>query len=91
VEKFIHRENVALYKKHLTEPHTDAERKVLLRLLADEEATRQRHRWRVSPDVSRSRQRTVEATRDRAGIPSSPMGLLPAPKVANWERSARST
>ena len=38
MEKFIHRENVALYKKHLTEPHTDVERKVLLRLLSDEEA-----------------------------------------------------
>jgi hypothetical protein len=35
VEKFVHRENVALYMKHLLEPHTDAERKVLL---ADEEA-----------------------------------------------------
>jgi hypothetical protein len=36
VEKFIHRENVALYKKCLGEPHTEAERKVLVKLLADE-------------------------------------------------------
>jgi hypothetical protein len=38
VEKFIQRENVALYKTRLGEPLTDAERKILLRLLADEEA-----------------------------------------------------
>jgi hypothetical protein len=38
VDKFIHRENLALHKKRLTEPHTDAERKVLLKLLAEEEA-----------------------------------------------------
>ena len=38
MEKFIHRENLALYKKRLAEVHTDAEREVLLKLLADEEA-----------------------------------------------------
>jgi hypothetical protein len=38
VEKFIHRENVALYKKCLGEPQTEAERKVLVKLLADEVA-----------------------------------------------------
>jgi hypothetical protein len=38
VEKFIHRENVALYKKCLGEPHSEAERKVLVKLLADEVA-----------------------------------------------------
>jgi hypothetical protein len=38
VEKFIHRENVALYKKYLAEPHTDAERKIILMPLAEEEA-----------------------------------------------------
>jgi hypothetical protein len=38
VEKFIQRENVTLYKKRLAEPHTDAEHKILLKLLADEEA-----------------------------------------------------
>ena len=37
MEKFIHRENLALYKKRLAEPHTDAEREVLLRLLTEEE------------------------------------------------------
>jgi len=36
--KFIHRENLALFKKCLAEPHTYAEREVLLRLLADEPA-----------------------------------------------------
>jgi len=38
VEKFIQRENVALYRKRLAEPHTEAEHKILLKLLADEEA-----------------------------------------------------
>ena len=31
MEKFIHRENLALYKKCLEEPHTAAEREVLLK------------------------------------------------------------
>ena len=38
MEKFIHEENLALFKKRLAEPHTDAEREVLLKLLADEKA-----------------------------------------------------
>jgi hypothetical protein len=38
VEKFIQRENVTLYKKRLAEPQTDGERKIILKLLADEEA-----------------------------------------------------
>ena len=37
-EDRLQRENVALYKTRLGEPLTDAERKILLRLLADEEA-----------------------------------------------------
>jgi len=38
MERFIHRENRALYKKRLAEPHTDAEHAVLLKLLAEETA-----------------------------------------------------
>jgi hypothetical protein len=38
LEKYIHRENLTLFKKRLAEPHSDAEREVLLKLLADEEA-----------------------------------------------------
>jgi hypothetical protein len=38
MEKYIHRENLTLFKKRLAEPHSDAERQVLLKLLADEEA-----------------------------------------------------
>jgi hypothetical protein len=38
MEKFIQRENLALLKRRLAEPHTDAEREVLLKLLADEKA-----------------------------------------------------
>jgi len=38
MKKFIHEENLALLKKRLAEPHTDAEREVLLKLLAGEKA-----------------------------------------------------
>ena len=38
MDKYIHRENLALFKKRLTEPHDAARHKVLLKLLADEEA-----------------------------------------------------
>jgi hypothetical protein len=38
MDKFIHRENLALFRKCLAETRDDAERKVLLKLLADEEA-----------------------------------------------------
>jgi hypothetical protein len=38
MEKFIHRENLALFKKRLAESHSDAEREVLLKFLAEEEA-----------------------------------------------------
>jgi hypothetical protein len=38
MEKYIHRENIALFKKRLAESHDDSEREVLLKLLADEEA-----------------------------------------------------
>lgn len=37
MEEYIHRENLALLRKHLAEPHSDAERKILLKLLTDEE------------------------------------------------------
>lgn len=35
---FIHRENLALFRKRLAEAHGAEEREVLLKLLADEEA-----------------------------------------------------
>jgi hypothetical protein len=38
MEKYIHRENLALFKKRLAEAHNDVEREVLLKLAADEEA-----------------------------------------------------
>jgi hypothetical protein len=38
IEEFIHQENLTLFKKSLAEPHTDAEREVLMKLLAEEEA-----------------------------------------------------
>jgi hypothetical protein len=38
MEEYIHRENLTLFKKRLAEAHSDAEREVLLKLLADEEA-----------------------------------------------------
>jgi hypothetical protein len=38
MDKFIHRENLALFKRRLAEAPDDATRKVLLKLLAEEEA-----------------------------------------------------
>lgn len=38
MDKFIHNQNIALYKKSLLEPITDAEQRVVLKLLAEEEA-----------------------------------------------------
>ena len=38
MEKYIHQQNVALFKKRLAESHTDAEREVLMKLLTDEQA-----------------------------------------------------
>jgi hypothetical protein len=38
MEKYIHRENLTLFKKCLAEARADAERAVLLKLLADEQA-----------------------------------------------------
>jgi hypothetical protein len=36
MDKFIHQENLALYKKRLAETHSEVEREVLLKLLAEE-------------------------------------------------------
>jgi hypothetical protein len=38
MDRYIHRENLALLKKRLAEVHDDATRKVILKLLAEEEA-----------------------------------------------------
>ena len=38
MEAFIHRENLALFRKRLAEPCDDARRRLLLKLLAEEEA-----------------------------------------------------
>ena len=38
MEKFIHQQNLDLFKKRLAEPHTDAEREILMKLLTDEQA-----------------------------------------------------
>lgn len=38
MEDFIHRENMALFRRQLAAPRDEAERQVLLKLLAEEEA-----------------------------------------------------
>ena len=38
MEKYIHQQNLALFKKRLAEPYTPAEREVLMELLTDEQA-----------------------------------------------------
>jgi hypothetical protein len=40
MDRFVHDENLALFRKKLADPGlTDAERKIVLKLLADEEAS----------------------------------------------------
>jgi hypothetical protein len=46
MENFIHRENLALYRKRLAEAKDDATRNVILKLLAEEEAKDGVHRDR---------------------------------------------
>lgn len=46
MEKFVHEQNLALFKKCLAAPHSDAERQVLLKLLADEEAKDKPPQWK---------------------------------------------
>jgi len=38
MEKYIHQENLALFKKRLAQPCSESERKVLSKLLSEEEA-----------------------------------------------------
>jgi hypothetical protein len=38
MDKYIHGQNLTLFKKRLAEARSDAEREVILKLLADEEA-----------------------------------------------------
>jgi len=38
MQEFVHQQNLALFKKRLAEPLTDAEREVLRKLLTDEQA-----------------------------------------------------
>lgn len=38
MDEFIHQEKLALLRKRLAETHTDAEREILMKLLADEMA-----------------------------------------------------
>ena len=38
MDRYIHRENLSLLRKRLSEAHDDATHKVLLKLLAEEEA-----------------------------------------------------
>jgi hypothetical protein len=49
VEKFIHNQNLALFRKKLSDPQlSEAEREVVLKLLADEEA-KEGNRSRSTP------------------------------------------
>lgn len=53
MEEFIHRENLALYRKRLAEAKDDASRQVIERLLAEEEA-REGFYPDSSPSVARA-------------------------------------
>jgi hypothetical protein len=45
MEKFIRQQNLDLFKKRLAEPHTDAEREMLMRLLTDQQAKEPSRKW----------------------------------------------
>jgi len=61
MEEYIHLQNLILFKKRLTEAQSDAEREVLLKLLADEEAkefpqklafsSRVEHQWTTAQEA----------------------------------------
>lgn len=53
MKEYIHRENLALFKKRLDEAQTDAERKVLQRLLAEEKAKESSTKDNVPSHVDR--------------------------------------
>jgi hypothetical protein len=38
MENYVHKANLALFKKRLGEPHTEAQHDALVKLMADEEA-----------------------------------------------------
>jgi hypothetical protein len=42
MEDFLHRENMIIFRRQLTEAKSDAQRQLLLKLLAEEEAREQR-------------------------------------------------
>jgi hypothetical protein len=65
MEKFIHMENLALFKKRLAEPHTDAEREVLLKLLADEKAKEPQPKKSILKPLTNRRSGSIEYTRAR--------------------------
>jgi hypothetical protein len=90
MEKFIHQQNLDLFKKRLAEPHTDAEREVLMKLLADEQAKEPppkngvlKPRWSVSSNRPVSLNSIKAAPRE---IVAELLVLWPAPE----ERSLRS-
>jgi len=38
MKKYIHQQNLSLFRERLAEPHRDAEREVIMKLLTDEQA-----------------------------------------------------
>jgi hypothetical protein len=61
MDRFIQRENLALFKKRLAEPHTATEHEILLKLLAGGSKISAARKRRVKPlswptDTARSRQ-----------------------------------
>jgi hypothetical protein len=54
MERYIHRENLALFKRRLMEQCTDAQRGTLMKLLADEEAKKPPPQTASSSRVDRS-------------------------------------
>jgi len=57
MEEFIRQQNLDLFKKRLAEPHTDAEREMLMRLLTDQQAKEPSENGTLKPRSSASSNR----------------------------------
>ena len=75
MDQYIHRENIALYRRRLSETSDIAARKVILKLLADEEARSAQARSKMKPGsdgaVTSRRSLLDSLVRGRSGLYSS--------------------
>ena len=66
MDRFIHRENIGLFRKRLLEPITDAERAIISKLLAEEEGAQRKQdeaqrKKAAKREKQKEKQRAAEA------------------------------